>query len=350
MLFASLKAGMTTVRLVSVICSSLLCQSVGAEAKTRCRPKRRMVRPIPAARAVMPATPRITEFSMSVRDLVPFIDWTPFFMTWELAGKYPKILEDEKIGEASRDLFKDAQSFLEKIAEESLLNPRGVYGFWACNRKDSDDITIYSDDSRSETIMNLHHLRQQTPKPNDEDPNYCLADFIAPEGYEDYIGGFAVTSGHEISKLLSSYEDDYSKIMIQALADRLAEAFAEAIHKHVRTIAWGYSKDETLDNEELIKEKYVGVRPAPGYPACPEHSEKASLFKLLKVTETIGITLTENFAMSPAASVSGWLFSHPDARYFGVGKINDEQVKDYAERKGIQFSQAKKLLQPNLMD
>jgi 5-methyltetrahydrofolate--homocysteine methyltransferase len=291
----------------------------------------------------------ITEFSMSVKDLIPFIDWSPFFMTWELAGKYPNVLDDKKVGEAATDLFKDAQSFLKEISEQNLLKPRGVYGFWACNRKGSDDITVYSDHSRTKSIMCLHHLRQQTPKPNDDDPNYCLADFVAPAGYEDYIGGFAVTSGKEINDLLNDYEDDYCKIMIQALADRLAEAFAEATHKHIRTTAWGYAQDEQLVNEELIKEKYRGIRPAPGYPACPEHSEKASLFELLKMDEAIGITLTENYAMSPAASVSGWFLSHPDARYFGVGKINEEQVKDYADRKGIKLSQAEKLLQPNIM-
>ena len=195
----------------------------------------------------------------------------------------------------------------------------------------------------------LHHLRQQTPKPNDEDPNYCLADFIAPVGHNDYIGGFAVTAGNEIEGLLSDYEDDYSKIMIQALADRLAEASAEAIHKHIRTKAWGYSENETLDYESLIKEKYQGIRPAPGYPACPEHSEKESLFKILEVTRNTGITLTENYAMSPAASVSGWCFSHPDSKYFGVGKLNKDQVEDYAARKKLQLSQAEKLLQPNLI-
>ena len=297
----------------------------------------------------VPISLGVTEFSMSVKDLIPFIDWSPFFMTWELAGKYPNILDDEKVGEAATDLFKDAQSFLKEISEQNLLKPKGVYGFWACNRKDSDDITIYSDHSRSEPIMSLHHLRQQTPKPNDEDPSYCLADFVAPVGYEDYIGGFAVTSGKEIKDLLNDHEDDYSKIMIQALADRLAEAFAEAIHKHIRTVAWGYAQDEQLGSEDLIKEKYRGIRPAPGYPACPEHSEKASLFELLRVNETTGITLTENFAMSPAASVSGWFLSHPDARYFGIGKISEEQVNDYADRKGIELSQAEKLLQPNVM-
>ncbi len=297
----------------------------------------------------IPKTLGITEFSMSVKDLTPFIDWSPFFMTWELAGKYPKILEDEKVGEAAKDLFKDAQTLLDEISDKDLLKPKGVYGFWPCNRKDFDDITVYSDDNRSNPVMNLHHLRQQTPKPNDEDPHYCLADFIAPIGYKDYIGGFAVTSGKEIQDLLNDRKDDYSKIMIQALADRLAEAFAEAIHKHIRTVAWAYAQDEQLENEELIKEQYRGIRPAPGYPACPEHSEKVSLFELLEVDKTIGITLTENYAMSPAASVSGWFLSHPDARYFGVGKINEEQVKDYAVRKGLEFSQARKLLEPNLM-
>ena len=183
---------------------------------------------------------------------------------------------------------------LHKIADEKLLNPKGVYGFWRCNSLGSDDIEIFTDDTRTERMTILHHLRQQTPKPNDEDPNYCLADFIAPPGHADYIGGFAVTAGNEIEHLLSEYDDDYSKIMIQALADRLAEASAEAIHKHIRTKAWGYSENEALDYESLIKEKYQGIRPAPGYPACPEHSEKESLFKILEVTRHTRITLTEN--------------------------------------------------------
>ena len=295
-----------------------------------------------------PKSTEITEYSLSVSELIPFIDWSPFFMTWELAGKYPNILEDEKVGEAATDLFADAQKMLHKIADEKLLNPKGVYGFWHCNRLGSDDIEIFTDDTRTERMTILHHLRQQTPKPNDEDPNYCLADFIAPPGHADYIGGFAVTAGNEIEHLLSEYDDDYSKIMIQALADRLAEASAEAIHKHIRTKAWGYSENEALDYESLIKEKYQGIRPAPGYPACPEHSEKESLFKILEVTRHTGITLTENYAMSPAASVSGWCFSHPDSKYFGVGKLNKDQVEDYAARKALQISQAEQLLQPNL--
>ncbi|MDC0213376.1 methionine synthase [Gammaproteobacteria bacterium] len=297
----------------------------------------------------IPASLGVNEYSLSVRDLVPFIDWSPFFMTWELAGKYPNILDDETVGEAARDLFKDAQTLLNKISDEKLLKPRGVYGFWACNRKGFDDVNVYSDNFRTKKIMTLHHLRQQTPKSNDAEPNYCLADFTAPPGHEDYIGGFAVTSGNEVQDLLNDYEDDYSKIMIQALADRLAEAFAEAMHQHVRTKAWGYANEEQLGHEELIKEKYIGIRPAPGYPACPEHSEKESLFELLGVTEKIGITLTENYAMSPAASVSGWMFSHPDAKYFGVGKLNEEQVLDYSIRKNIDFPNAKKLLLPNLV-
>ena len=246
-------------------------------------------------------------------------------------------------------LLKDLALRLNKISDKNLLKPRGVYGFWACNRKGFDDVNVYSDNFRTKKIMTLHHLRQQTPKSNDAEPNYCLADFTAPPGHEDYIGGFAVTSGNEVQDLLNDYEDDYSKIMIQALADRLAEAFAEAMHKHVRTEAWGYASEEQLGHEELIKEKYIGIRPAPGYPACPEHSEKVGLFELLAVTEKIGITLTENYAMSPAASVSGWMFSHPDAKYFGVGKLNEEQVKDYSIRKDIDFSKAKKLLLPNLV-
>ena len=292
----------------------------------------------------------VFEYSSSVADLIPYIDWSPFFMTWELSGRFPNILEDEVVGEVASDLFDDAQTMLNKISENDLLNPRGIFGLWPCNRSAEDDLEIYSDSSRSKAIVSLNHLRQQTPKPNDEDPNYCLSDFIAPTGVPDYIGGFAVTSGTEIENLLSSYEDDYSKIMIQALADRLAEAFAEKLHQHVRLEAWGYVKAEQSDYKELIKEKYQGIRPAPGYPACPEHSEKEKLFELLSATKKIGISLTENFAMSPAASVSGWYFSHPDSRYFGIGKINQDQVESYAKRKKIELSKATRLLQPQLLD
>jgi len=286
---------------------------------------------------------------VSLAELEPYIDWTPFFMTWELAGKYPAILEDEVVGEAATQLFADAQQTLHELIDGGILQAKGVYGLWPANRCGTDSITVYEDDSRSSELTTLHHLRQQTPKPDDEAPNYCLADFIAPRGVADYIGGFAVTTGIGIDEILAKYEmDDYQQIMIKALADRFAEAFAEYLHAHVRRVAWGYASDESLDNEALVKEAYRGIRPAPGYPACPEHSEKLSLFALLDATARTGISLTEQFAMSPAAAVSGWYFSHPDSRYFGVGKINEEQVQDYASRKGIDDERASALLRPLL--
>lgn len=287
----------------------------------------------------------------ALEDLVPFIDWTPFFMTWELAGKYPKILQDDVVGEAARNLFDDAQQYLEELIQGKELQAKGVYGFFAANRLGTDDIQLYTDDSRSETLVELHHLRQQAPKPNDDAPNYCLADFVATAGTPDYLGAFAVTAGINIEQILARYDnDDYAQIMIKALADRLAEAFAEYLHHHVRTDAWGYSSGEDLSNEDLIRERYRGIRPAPGYPACPEHSEKVTLFELLDVTANTDITLTDQFAMSPAAAVSGWYFSHPEARYFGIGKIDRDQLNDYAERKGIDLERAAALLRPCLDD
>ncbi len=300
--------------------------------------------PRPQSLGVFESAPELSE-------LVPYIDWTPFFMTWELAGKYPKILDDEVVGEAARNLFEDAQARLAWLIEDGRLKARGTYGFWPANRRNSDDIEVYTDDTRTASLTVLHHLRQQTPKPDDTAPNYCLADFIAPSGIADFIGGFAVTAGLGIEEVLKEFEDDdYSSIMIKALADRLAEAFAEYLHAHVRRSAWGYAPDEQLDNEDLIKERYAGIRPAPGYPACPEHSEKVALFELLEARSSTGIELTESFAMTPAAAVSGWYFSHPESRYFGVGKIDADQVADYAQRKGLTLEQAQQLLRPNLVD
>ena len=285
----------------------------------------------------------------SLDDLIAYIDWTPFFMTWELAGKYPKILDDDVVGEAARSLFADAQEMLQKLVAEGELQAKGVYGFWPANRKDSDDIAIYADDSRAQETSILHHLRQQTPKPDDSAPNFCLADYIAPTGQPDYIGGFAITAGLNIDTVLAKYvNDDYSSILIKALADRLAEAFAEYLHARVRREFWGYAADEKLDNEQMIGEGYSGIRPAPGYPACPEHSEKVTLFRLLDATASTGIELTDSFAMSPAAAVSGWYFAHPDSRYFGVGKIDKDQLTDYAARKGISNDDAQMLLRPML--
>ena len=297
----------------------------------------------------VPAELGVHEISPTLEELVPYIDWTPFFMTWELAGKYPKILQDEVVGEAATNLFADATAMLDELVATKGLAAKGVYGFWPANRKGADDITLYTDDSRTQVLSTLHHLRQQTPKPDDSAPNFSLADFIAPEGVPDYIGGFAVTAGLNIEQTLGQFEnDDYNNIMVKALADRLAEAFAEFLHERVRKQAWGYASEEQLDNAELISEAYSGIRPAPGYPACPEHSEKTTLFQLLDAPNAAGISLTDSFAMTPAASVSGWYFSHPEARYFGVGKIAPDQVADYAERKGITEEAAQGLLRPLL--
>ena len=298
--------------------------------------------PVPETMGVHAIAPRLEE-------LVPYVDWSPFFMTWELAGKYPKILEDEVVGEAATQLFADAQEMLEHLIDDGRLQARGVYGFWPANRVGSDDIAVYADETRTERLALLHHLRQQAPKPDDEAPNYSLADFIAPAGNADYIGGFAVTAGIGMEDVLTDYpDDDYAQIMVKALADRLAEAFAEYLHEHVRRCAWGYVPDEAFDNEALIKESYRGIRPAPGYPACPEHSEKAKLFDLLDATATTGIELTDGYAMTPAAAVSGWYFSHPESRYFGVGKIDTDQLSDYAERAALSLEAAAARLRPAL--
>jgi 5-methyltetrahydrofolate--homocysteine methyltransferase len=300
--------------------------------------------PVPAETGVHVVSPHLQE-------LVPYIDWTPFFMTWELAGKYPKILDDEVVGEAATQLFQDAQEMLAWLIEDGRLQARGVYGLWPANRLNSDDIEVFTDESRSEVKCTLHHLRQQAPKPDDAAPNFSLADFVAPAGHADYLGGFAVTAGLNIEQVLADHAgDDYSEIMIKALADRLAEAFAEYLHAYVRKTAWGYAADEDLDTTELIKEHYQGIRPAPGYPACPEHSEKETLFALLDATANTGITLTDGYAMLPAAAVSGWYFSHPDSRYFGIGKIAKDQLEDYAQRKGLSLTDAERLLRPVLAD
>ena len=270
-------------------------------------------------------------------------------MSWELAGKYPKILDDEVVGEAARNLFADAQMMLEKIINENLLMAKAVIGFWPANSINNDDIELYSGD---ETIATLHHIRQQTAKPNGK-PNLSLADFIAPAetGKQDYIGGFVVTAGIGAEQLAKSYEeanDDYSAIMVKALADRLAESFAEHMHMRVRKEFWSYAAAEDLSNTELIKEKYRGIRPAPGYPACPDHTEKATLFKLLSPEDNIGVELTENFAMSPAAAVCGFYYSHPQSSYFATGKISKDQVKSLAERKALSVSEMERWLAPVL--
>jgi 5-methyltetrahydrofolate--homocysteine methyltransferase len=275
---------------------------------------------------------------VSLATLAEYIDWSPFFQTWELAGGYPKILNDAVVGEEARKLFADAKEMLEKIITENWLQNRAVIGFFPANSID-DDIQLFTDESRGEVLETLHHLRQQNVKAPGR-PNYCLSDFVAPleSGVMDYVGGFAVTTGIGIETKLEEFEkdnDDYSSIMLKALADRLAEAFAEYLHLRVRKQHWGYASDENLDNDALINENYKGIRPAPGYPACPDHTEKAKLFKLLNVTENTTIELTENFAMYPASAVSGWYFSHPQAQYFNVGKIDKDQLSDYARRKGM---------------
>ncbi|MDD5404951.1 MAG: methionine synthase, partial [Sulfuricella sp.] len=279
------------------------------------------------------------------------IDWTPFFQAWELHGRYPRILEDEVVGEEARKLFADAQAMLKKIIAGKWLSASAVIGLFPANRV-GDDIEIYSDESRNKIVMTYHALRQQTEKPAGK-PNLCLADFIAPKdsGVKDYIGAFAVTVGIGIDARVAEYEkrhDDYSAIMLKALADRLAEAFAELLHQRVRREFWGYARDEALSNEDMIEEKYRGIRPAPGYPACPEHSEKGPLFELLRAPENAGITLTENFAMLPTAAVSGFYFAHPEATYFAVAKIDRDQVEDYARRKGWDLQTAEQWLAPNL--
>lgn len=286
----------------------------------------------------------------SIATLRHYIDWTPFFMTWSLAGKYPRILEDEVVGEEAQRLFADANAMLDRLSDQSLLKPRGVVGIFPANRV-GDDIHLYSDERRDEVLCVSHHLRQQTEKT--DFANYCLADFVAPKtsGKADYLGAFAVTGGLEEDALAEAYDrqhDDYNKIMVKALADRLAEAFAEYLHERVRKVIWGFAPNENLSNEELIRENYQGIRPAPGYPACPEHTEKAAIWRLLAVEAQTGMKLTESYAMWPGAAVSGWYFSHPDSRYFAVAQIQRDQVEDYAARKGMSVTEVERWLAPNL--
>ncbi len=274
-----------------------------------------------------------------------FIDWTPFFRAWELAGTYPAILTDEVVGESASDLFKDAQKMLDTIIAEKWLTAKAVVGLWRARRQD-DDIMVSPDNEE----ISLPMLRQQVIKRGGK-ANMCLADFI--DTTDDWIGGFAVTTGHGIDEHVQRFEadkDDYNSILLKALADRLAEAFAEAMHQHVRTDLWGYAPDEALDNKALIQEKYSGIRPAPGYPACPDHSLKPTLFDMLNATENTGIELTSSFAMTPTAAVSGFYFAHPQSEYFGVARIDEDQVEDYAKRRGLNMDLAKQYLRPNLND
>ena len=288
--------------------------------------------------------------NQNLEELIPYIDWSPFFRSWDLFGKYPQILKDEVVGEQATELFSDAQKMLQKIVSEKLLTAKAIFGIFPANSNEQDDIEL----KKEEETFIFRTLRQQHKK--SEGKEYlALSDFIAPKTSEkqDYIGAFAVTTGFGTDELAQKYEaehDDYNAIMVKAIADRLAEAFAEFLHKKVRTEIWGYSNDENLENDDLISEKYVGIRPAPGYPACPDHLEKTTIWDLLKVKENIGLELTESLAMFPTASVSGYYFANPKAKYFGVGKITEDQLKDYAERKNIDLEFARKWLSPNLAD
>jgi 5-methyltetrahydrofolate--homocysteine methyltransferase len=283
-----------------------------------------------------------------LEELVPYIDWTPFFASWELAGRFPAILEDDIVGEAARNLYKDARAMLDQLVAEKWVRASGVVGFWPANT-DGDDIVLWSQDRRRERAR-LHTLRQQMDK-GEGKANFALADFVAPAGTDDYVGAFAVTAGlgeDEVAIRFKRANDDYSAIMAQALCDRLAEAFAEALHAKVRRELWGYAAEETLNYEELIAEKYRGIRPAPGYPAQPDHTEKRTLFDLLEARERCGMDLTESLAMTPPSSVSGLYFAHPRAEYFGVGRIDRDQVEDYARRKGWDMATAERWLGPIL--
>ncbi len=271
-------------------------------------------------------------------------------MAWELKGKYPRILDDPQVGAEARKLFDDAQALLEQIVAQRSLRARGVYGFWPA-AAEGDDIVLFTDDTRRQELARLFTLRQQWERKGQQE-FHALADFIAPRdsGRGDYLGAFAVTAGDGADELAARFErdhDDYNAIMVKALADRLAEAFAEALHQQARQ-DWGYGRDERLTNDDLIEEKYRGIRPAPGYPACPDHTEKGTLFSLLNAEQTTGIRLTENYAMWPAAAVSGWYFAHPESRYFAVDRIARDQVQSYAARKGLSMAEVERWLAPNL--
>lgn len=289
-----------------------------------------------------------------LEELVPYIDWTPFFITWSLSGKYPAILQDEVVGEAARDLFKDAQAMLKDLIDNKRLKAQGVVGFWPAAQQNLNDVALFEDESREQQIARFCFLRQQSAKANGV-PNLSLADYVAPQdaGTPDYIGGFAVTTGIGADELAKQYQEqnnDYNALMVKALADRLAEAFAELMHLRVRTEFWPYAQDESLSNDDLLDERYQGIRPAPGYPACPEHSDKVTLFKLLGIDGHINMALTDSYAMHPAASVSGFYFAHPESRYFSVGKIDADQVESIAERKGLSLATIQGLLSPNIVE
>ena len=311
------------------------------------------------SRVTWPATPpeptylgvrTFTRYPLA--ELVERIDWTPFFATWEMRGAYPAILTDPRLGATASDLFRDAQALLERIVREDLLEARAVVGFWPANATPDDDLVLFADASRTREAGRIHALRQQMAKP-DGRPNVSVADWVAPLGVPDHIGMFAVTAGHGVAELVRTFEadhDDYSAILAKALADRLAEALAERMHERVRRELWGYAPAETLSNDDLIAERYQGIRPAPGYPATPDHLAKGLLFELLGAEKTAGIQLTESMAMLPAASVSGLYLWHPDSHYFGIGRIGRDQLEDYARRAGMPLQEAARWLSPNLAD
>jgi len=291
-------------------------------------------------------------FEVALDLLVPYIDWTPFFRTWELFGKYPSILTDEVVGEQATSVFADAKEMLDVIIKEKKFVAKGIYGIFPANQVNDDDIQLY--DENGKELEKFLTLRQQAQKTKGA-PNIALADFIAPKdnGVTDYMGAFCVTTGFGVDEWADEYRenlDDYNSIMVKALGDRLAEAFAEYLHEQIRKEIWGYAPDETLTTESMIEENYAGIRPAPGYPACPDHLEKPTIWKLLKVEEEIGVTLTESMAMWPAAAVSGYYFANPESRYFGLGKIKEDQVIDYAKRRSISTDKATRWLSPNIAD
>jgi 5-methyltetrahydrofolate--homocysteine methyltransferase len=295
----------------------------------------------------------VKEIDVELSDLVDFIDWTPFFQSWQLFGKYPAILTDEIVGIEAAKLFEDAQKMLQEIISEKWFTAKGILGIFPANQVNDDDIQIVtlSEDEGQQPITFLT-LRQQSQKTKGA-PNIALADFIAPEGFEDYMGCFCVTTGFGVDEKAATFEknlDDYNSIMCKALADRFAEAFAEYLHLKVRKEIWGYASEENLSNQELIEEAYKGIRPAPGYPACPDHLEKPTIWKLLDVEKRIGVKLTESMAMWPASSVSGYYFANPESKYFGLGKIKKDQVADYAKRRNITLEEAEKWLAPNISE
>ncbi len=286
---------------------------------------------------------------VSLMEISDYIDWGPFFQTWDLAGSYPKILDDAVVGEAARSVWNDARKMLARILVEKWFTANAVFGLFPANRI-GDDIVIYGDESRSTVLGAWHGLRQQQERPAGK-PHQCLADFVAPVGTSDYVGAFAVTAGIGIETKLAEFEaahDDYRSIMLKSLADRLAEACAEWLHEHVRKEYWGYVRDEQLSSSELIAESYLGIRPAPGYPACPDHTVKATLFELLDAPKNADMEITENYAMTPAASVAGFYLAHPDAHYFAVSKIGRDQLEDWAKRSGLSMKEAERWLAPIL--